>query len=310
VVAVLVGLYALLRTITGPTEAERELALSGKVGFLQLKVSGSLPSAGHLASWCTAVLPFALALTLTMRGRWQYVAGLAAAVSLFAVLATEVRTGIIAAVCGAFLVLALVAAAHSFPAARKAVRLAAAGLMALVVGIGAYATTIGTSDESSARFERILDPTDDVAYNARLVRWEEAFEVMADNPFGQGLGTLGSVAITKPLDPDLVRQLDSSYIKVGVEQGPWVLVLFAAALLMLLVNLIWRSVATPDPGAAALGIGAAGAMLGLIISFYANTYIEEPQILAGWLIVGLGVSQLSRPHPTGQLEEAPDGTVP
>jgi hypothetical protein len=311
VVAVLVGLYAVLRTITGPTEAERELALSGKPGFLQLKTSGSLPSAGHLASWSTAMLPFALALTLALRrGFWQYVAGLAAALSLFAVLATEVRAGIVAAIGAAFLVLVLFGASRAFPITTRTVRLAGGCLIAVVLGAGAYATTIGTSGESSARFERILDPTNDLGYSTRLVRWEEAIEVMGDNPFGKGLGTLGAVALDDPLDPDLIRQLDSSYIKVGVEQGPWVLGLFVLGLLALLANLAWRSIIVTDPGKAALGIAGAGALLGMIISFYANTFIEEPQILAGWLIAGLGVAMVSRPSQAEDSTAASGGAPP
>ncbi len=295
VVAILVGLYALYRTITGPADAERELALRGKPGFLALKTSGSLPSAGHLASWCTAFVPFALALSLSMTGRWRWVAVGAFGLSLFAVLATEVRTGIVAAGAGALLVLVLIGTTRAFPGPVKATRVAITVAGALLLGTGAYITTIGTSDESSARFERILNPEDDFAFSTRLVRWEEAFEVMSENPFGQGLGTLGAVAADKPIDPDLTRQLDSSYIKVGVEQGPWVLAFFVIALLLLLINLCWRSITTLDPARAALGIAGAGVLLGVSVSFYANTYIEEPQILAGWLLVGLGVAQFSRP---------------
>ena len=295
IVAILVGLYALFRTITGPADAERELALRGKPGFLALKTSGSLPSAGHLASWCTSFVPFALALSLTMAGRWRWVAVSAFALSLFAVLATEVRAGIVGAGAGVLLVVVLLAATRAFPGPVKATRLAVTLVGALILGIGAYVTTIGTNDESSARFERILNPENDFAFSTRLVRWEEAFEVMADNPLGQGLGTLGSVAADKPLDPDLTRQLDSSYIKVGVEQGPWVLAFFVISLLILLANLCWRSITTSDPTRAALGIAGAGVLLGVSVSFYANTYIEEPQILAGWILVGLGVAQFSRP---------------
>ena len=310
IVAILVGLYALFRTITGPADAERELALRGKPGFLALKTSGSLPSAGHLASWCTSLVPFTLALSLTMAGRWRWVAISAFALSLFAVLATEVRAGIVGALAGAFLVVVLVAGTRAFPGPVKTIRVAVALGGALLVGAGAYVTTIGTSDESSARFERILTPENDLAFSTRLVRWEEAFEVMAENPFGQGLGTLGSVAADKPLDPDLTRQLDSSYIKVGVEQGPWVLAFFVLALLLLLVNLCWRSITTADPTRAALGIAGAGVLLGVSVSFYANTYIEEPQILAGWILVGLGVAQFSKPaetrgeHPDDELDTA------
>jgi len=295
IVAILVGLYALFRTITGPADAERELALRGKPGFLALKTSGSLPSAGHLASWCTAFVPFTLALSLTMSGRWRWVAVIAFGLTLFAVLATEVRTGIVAAAAGALLVIVLLAATRSFPGPVKATRVAITLLGALILGSAAYVTTIGTSDESSARFERILNPENDFAFSTRLVRWEEAFEVMGDNPFGQGLGTLGSVAAEKPLDPDLTRQLDSSYIKVGVEQGPWVLAFFVFSLVLLLLNLCWRSITTSDPTRAALGIAGAGVLLGVAVSFYANTYIEEPQILAGWILVGLGVAQFSKP---------------
>ena len=309
VVAILVGAYALLRTITGPTEAERQLALTGKPGFLSLKTSGSLPSAGHLASWCTALLPFSLAMALSLRGRWQLAAGVATGLTMFAVLATEVRTGIVAAVAGGVVVVLLWGLSRAFSSQVKTVRLAGTALIAVILIGGAYATTIGTNDESSSRFERILDPENDFAYSTRLVRWEEALEVMSENPFGKGLGTLGAVALTKPIDPELIRQLDSSYIKVGVEQGPWVLGLFAVALLALLANLAWRSINTTDRGKALLGIAATGTLAAVIISFYANTYVEEPPILAGWLLVGLGLAQLSRPQSSPLDSGLRDATV-
>jgi riboflavin transporter FmnP len=95
------------------------------------------------------------------------------------------------------------------------------------------------------------------------------------------------------VQPVAATGLDSSYLKIGIEQGPIVMVLFITALLALLVGLAVRAIATPDPTAAALGIGACGTVVALLVFFYTGFYVEHLQTLSAWLLIGIGAAQFT-----------------
>jgi hypothetical protein len=52
------------------------------------------------------------------------------------------------------------------------------------------------------------------------------------------------------------------------------------------------AVRTRSREGAALAFGACGALASMLVSFYTGLYIEVPAALAGWLVVGLGLSHL------------------
>jgi hypothetical protein len=297
IVALVVGLYALFRWVTGPAGEELQVAKGTRPDYLEeFKLFGSLPTPPHLAAWGAVTGAFALAMVLGLKGRWRVVAAAATFLSGFAVFASEVRTGILAAAIGFAFALGLFAAARAYPGGLRLARVAVIGGTALIASLTVYVMTIGGSPSSADRFARILTPSEDFAYSAREARWEEALEDMSRHPVGRGLGTAGSAARFKAeADPDFIANLDSSYLKVGVEQGPWVLALYVISLLLLVFGIAWRAIMTSDPMRASIGIGASAALVALAVLFYAGTFVEEQQALAAWLLVGLGVAQFARP---------------
>ena len=291
-VALLVGLYAIFRKITGPGGAE--LAINR--GSLQRATSGetfffaSFVTAQDLGGWCAMLTPFTFALALAWRGRWRLVAGLATGTCAFALLAADRRSAAVGAAVGLAIATALyLLAKRPFGARRLAVGfLAVTG--ALAVGTTAYALTVGQSEETSARFESLGNLEEDYTYQVRLSRWEAAVDLANDEPFGHGLGTVGEIGDARTDRPRLAPGLDSSYLKIAVEQGWPMLVLFGTSMLWLLGGLAWRAVRSGDAAHAATAIGACGTIAAMLVLFYTSTYIERLSLLAGWLIVGLGAA--------------------
>jgi hypothetical protein len=304
-IALVVGLYCLFRFLTGPSVQETAAARAAQPGLpvsVQARFFGSWLSANQLAAWVGTVIPFLLVAALAWRGRWRLVAMAALALLAVALFESDVRTGIVAVAAGSAVVFALYLVSPAFPG-----RLAAglAGLLAiLAIGGGGYALTVGTDDTRADRFSGLLSPGDDKAFNDRLATWEGAFDAMGEEPWGYGLGAAGGVAETNQRASVVSAYLDSSYIKVGLEQGFLVMVLYVGALGLLLAALGLRATRTRDRQSAMLMIGACGSLAAVLPMFYAGLYSEGLPILAAWLIVGLGVSQVtihdagpSRAHP-------------
>ena len=294
--AVALGLYIFYRWRVGPSSSETLAAFAAQPArVLQDRFFGSFLSPFQLAQWTSTLIPFLLAFGLGWRGRWRLVAFAAIALLAIALLASDVRTAVLSVAAGVVVVLAIYLAAPAFPG-RLAIGMAA--LLAIVaLGVTGYALTVGASDERSERYSRILNPAQDEAYTDRLLTWEIAFEEMAEEPWGHGLGTAGGAARRTAAGiesgPAASPHLDSSYIKVGLEQGFAVMALFAVGMIVLLVAMGVRALRILDSQRAALVIGGAGALAALIVLFYAGLYSEGLPVVAAWLLVGLGVAQIT-----------------
>jgi hypothetical protein len=210
-----------------------------------------------------------------------------------AALATEVRTGAVAAGAAVATTLLLYQLSAAFPGGTRVGAGLAALLAVVVIGGGGFALTAGSSDERAERFSRILTPGEDATYSTRIDRWEDAWPKVTEEPLGHGLGTSGAVAAQGGVLPVAPTGLDSSYLKIGIEQGPIVMVLFIAALIALLVGLAGRAIATSDQTAAALGIGACGTVVALLVFFYTGFYVEHLQTLGAWLLIGIGAASFT-----------------
>lgn len=296
-VGLLVGLYGLYRWVVGPTAGENEIARRALPGLPQrteLRFFGSFPTAQQLVNWCSTLVPFALALALTWRGRWGAAAAAAAGLCAFLIIAASVLAGVFAVIAGTAVTLFLFAFAPSLPGGR---RLAAGVLtlaaVALVAGAG-YAFAISGSERSESKFSYLLDPTNEPTFERRQDRWSEALAEVDEHPFGRGLGTIGAVGAGRSeIDPSVTPQLDSSYLKIAFEQGMVVMVLFIAALVALLLGLGQRVLTTADSQRAALAMGACGSLVSLMVLFVVGFYIDHVQALSGWLLVGIGVAQFT-----------------
>jgi hypothetical protein len=301
-VGLVVGAYCTYRHFTGSAPAEVTVANAAhpEIPFRAVRFFGSFPSAQELASWAATILPFCVALGLAWRGRWRLVAGLACPVLLIPLLAADVRTGIVAAAAGSGIALVLYLGARAFP---TGIRLGT-GLIALIaliaIGGSGYALTVAGSPTEEERIAGILDPSNDVNFQARSARWGQAWHEIERQPFGYGLGSTGaglshntSFATFGNGVPATARFIDNSYLKVGIEQGLFVMILFGGVILVLLVSLAWSAITTDSRGGAALCIAAAATLVSLAILFFGSTYVESTSIVPAWIAVGLGVAQLA-----------------
>jgi hypothetical protein len=306
-VALAVGLYGLFRFATGPSGEEQALARGALAGLpkgTELRFFGSFPTAQQLANWCATMVPFVLAIALVWRGKWGLAAAAAAGLGAFLLIAADVLTGVFALIAGLAVTLLLFGLAPAIPGGR---RLAAAVLtvaaIALTASVG-YTLTIAGSERSESKFSKLLDPTSDHTFQRRQDRWTEALAEIDEHPFGQGLGTVGAASARRTeIEPSVTPQLDSSYLKIALEQGMAVMVLFVLSLITLFVGLAQRVLTTTDPQRAALGMGACGALTSLMVLFFAGLYIDHLQALSGWLLVGIGVAQFTSRRQTEALQE-------
>lgn len=299
VAALAVGAYATFRWIAGPSAAEEEAALGA---FRQynlvdgdVRLFGSFPSGHQLAGWTGIVAPFCLAAALVWRGRWRLAAALATGLCLAALLGSEVRAGLVAVAAGMVVVVVLHQLARGFPGPRLGTA-AAAVVGCVAAGVAAFTIAFGGSEEATARYTAILDPTGEPSVQRRLDKWSEAVAVVRESPFGQGLGSSGQAHTRYGRFETLASfDLDNSYLKVAVDQGPAMLLLFCAASLLLLYGLVSRALRAPDGRAAAMAIGAAGAFTAFLLVMVSGLFIEGLPALAAWMLVGLGIAHFATP---------------
>ena len=305
-VAVGVAAYCVFRYVTGSAPGETALAratVSGLPKSTELRFFGSFPTAQELTVWAAGMLPFALALLLAWRGRWRWVAGAAIGLCLVALLASDVRTGVVAAGAGLVVTTVLFLGSRAFPSGARIGAGFTCILLVVTLATTAYVTTISGSPTREDRLAALLNPSEDRNYQVRTQRWEFAWEEIKREPFGHGLGTAGTGSRSEEVLPVGPTVLDSSYLKVGLEQGIPVMALFGLTLLALLISLSWRSVVEPSPANAAYTIGAAGTLIALIVLFYGSSYVESPSIIPAWVAVGLGVAVVA-----GAQSESVDAT--
>jgi hypothetical protein len=304
-IALLVGAYCTYRWIGGPSAKETLAAKQAQPGIppaVQARFFGSFLSANQLAGWTATMIPFCLAAAISRRGRWRLVA--VAAIPLLAIplLASTIRTGALAVAAGVLVVLAL---ALLLRRARGRLAAALVGLLAVgIIGAGAYDLTVGGSGKQSTRFANLLSPEQDLAYTLRQQRWSQAWEDIQEHPWGHGLGTSGGASAKNPNGPVITPYIDSSYLVVGLQQGLLIMLLYIFALVSLLVALARRASLIDHPDRTFLAIGACGTLVALLVLFYAGTYSEGAYIAGAWLIVGLGVAQVTVRTPRPSVQAA------
>ncbi len=294
-VGLAVGLYALFRFIVGSSGPEQILAQQTWIGLgrpasIAPSFFGSFPFAPTMAAYAAGLAPFALILLLADRGRWRAVSGAALVGLIFAILASENRTGLVAAALGVAVVLLLFAISPAFPSGRRISTTMVALVGVVVLGISFYSLAV-TDQADRDRYERLVtDPGSDPAYFLRLSRWDFAIDTAADEPFGYGLGSQGTIAYERPEGPVGPRNLDSSYLKIAIEQGFIVLGIYAAALLAMLTGLASFVRRTRDRAVAALAIAGAGTLVATATLFYAALTIEGLDPIPLWMLVGIGIA--------------------
>ena len=294
--SVLVGGYAVLRWLIGPADAERASAAGSTYNIVdgELRTFGSFQAGHALASWTAPMASFCLAACLGLPGRWRAVALAGAALCTVAVLASEVRAGLLALGVGAVLVLALHQLSRGFPGQRIGIT-AAAVVAAVAVTAGAFTLAIDT-DSQKERYTVLATPEEDPALQRRLQKWNDTIDQVRDRPFGTGLGASGRAHDRYSRFTDLASlNLDNSYLKVVYDQGLFVLILYVAAALALLYTLVRGGLGAGAGEKAAVCVGAAGALSAFLVMSASGMYIEGLPALAVWLVTGLGIGQLASP---------------
>jgi uncharacterized membrane protein len=295
-ISLAVGAYATLRWAIGASAKERAVVqdlVFNQTTLGKNKVQGSFPSGVELGVWTSNVIPFLLATLLAQRGRIRVAAMVALPLCVIGLLGSSLRSGVVSAVAGCATVLLLYAFALSMPATRPVVL--GAVLAALLGGaVVAFPTVVGHDPNSVRRYQNILHPGQDTSVQGRLSKWQQALHDLHGHPFGLGLGTVGPEAAGQRYISNTNSALDSSYLRIGYEQGLAVMGLFIAALVFLLAGLVRRSVVTRERDRAGPAIGAAGTLVAFMVTMIGELITSAPAALAPWVIIGLGVAPFTR----------------
>lgn len=288
-VIALAVLYACVRGVTGPTAneelfAERR-AFNSNFGALG-RNTGSFTGPVGLVSFLVPASVICLVLGfLRSDRRWLLALGFAFAMT--GIIASYVRTGLVAVVAGAAL-MALLMLLQKGSSRRRGVFAVAT---VVVVLAGGYAATLVAGEASPTaehRAENLANPFTDDSLTARFDTWGDRIENVT--PFGSGLGTIGR-ATTKGRTTEFT---DSSYLKILEEQGPLGVLLFVGGLVGLLVGAGIRLVRI-GPSQRPLGTAALASFGGFMVLMVMGEYIEQPGKLLAWTLLGVTLWEASRP---------------
>ena len=298
--AVILGGYAVYRWIAGPAVEELRGAFKTGAGFQttdgEVRVFGAVGDRHGLSAYMAALLPFCLACMLSLSDRrWRLVALVGVGLTIATIIGTEVRSALAAAIAGSVVVIAITVAAPALGTRRLAV----AGLTVLVALVAAGATATFTDGDNSRvrnRFEAILNPARDPAFQERQYGWRSALREIDEKPLGHGLGTAGEGALASARFVSVgTTEVDSSYLKIAYEQGLMVMILFGAMLLAVLFGLIRAAALGRGPMGTMLAIAGAGSLVAFAIQLhFESAYIAAPTALVAWAVMGLGMRPLSR----------------
>jgi hypothetical protein len=306
-IAVLVGGYATFRLIVGPAPEEEALGFQGRTANVidgELALIGSFPSRHTLAFWAACATPLCLATALTQRRGWRLAGVLGAGLCVVAVLGSEVRSALPAIVIGAAVVILLYQLKGGLHGGRVG-GTAVAAMVAVIGGAGLF--TVVVDENSTNRYDAILNPSGDFAWEQRLKKWGEAVRDIERHPFGQGLGTAGRIQEERkgPYTNIATFAIDSSYLKIAYEQGFPLLILFGAAMLALLGGLAKWAIRADDDLVHGLAAGAAGTLAAGLCMFFTGDYIEDLVVLALWIPVGAGVGALAAARAQSSAPRSP-----
>ncbi|MEP7334888.1 MAG: O-antigen ligase family protein, partial [Actinomycetota bacterium] len=213
----IVAAYAALRTLVGPSDFERDFALSrpGVTVYGDVfRAVGSFSGAVGLASYLVPTAVFAATLGVFSR-RLRLLAGLVAVCALVGIVGTYARVGLVALAVGVVFGAALGLGARR-PSRRQT--LVVGGSVAAVLVLLA-AATYGASRVSpvvETRANAFVDPLHDESLRIRVNTWEESLRAVGERPLGSGLGSVGRAS---DLGGEPAVTTDNSFLKVLREQG-------------------------------------------------------------------------------------------
>jgi len=309
-IAFVVGAYATFRWIFGQSHQEIQNALSQTTNNDvngQLRLFGSFVAGKELAAWTSAAIPFCLACGLALRGRVRILALAGCALCAIGMFGADVRVALVGVVPAVLIVFALFQFSRAFSGVHLGTTLGALAAVA-VIGVGAFAVTLGGQSTTAQRYKILLShPTQDASYQARVFKWRDALADISKHPLGQGLGTSGRTQQRYGTFLNISNQdVDNSYLKIALEQGAAVALFYVVGYVLLAIGIGRRALRVRSPLDAALAIAAVAILVDFAILMFAGTYIEGLPALGIWLFVALGVAGVTRrsEQPDSVLEPA------
>lgn len=297
-VCLVVAAYAALRWAIGTSAKEQALQ---RTAFEQqynrlansgdLKTQGSLPNGNLLGLWMACTTPFLVAIVVSSRGLLRMLAAAALPLSVIGLLASGNRIAAASVVAGGLTVVVIHMLSRGFRGPRLGVAVTTALLLTASASI-VYPAVVD-NPEKRKRYENVLTPSEDLPFQERLTKWRATLDALKDEPFGFGLGAGNPIAIRHRFADIGHFEIDNSYLMVAYDQGLVVMAFFIVAMLVLLFELLRFAVWTRGPGQAALAAGAVGTLVAMLVEFMGANYIVAPPVVAGWMIVGLGVAQMA-----------------
>lgn len=298
--------YAAFRGLVGPTRNESAFVQmrtnNYEVGEIS-KNSGSFTSSFGLASFLVPAGVLAMALAYLVPRR-RPLAALAFVLAMIGLVASYVRTTLVAVVAAALALAGLLFVSSGVSVRRRAY---AAGLIVLVL-VGGYGATLiaGTADKTAQkRAQDLLNPLADSSVQTRFDTWQASLDKVVAEPAGTGLGTVGRATVanetTARARPDKGGDLsgqgtytDNSYLLILQEQG------FLGGALFLfgvvgLAALCARRLAALGPLERPLGTAALLAFFSFLVLFLTGDYIEQPGKLLAWTLLGITSWECCRP---------------
>ncbi|HWC27866.1 MAG TPA: O-antigen ligase family protein [Solirubrobacteraceae bacterium] len=310
-VLLVIAAYAAFRAVVGPSADERVAAFSRSTTPLVpvengviFRNIGSFSSAIGLASFLVPSAVFLFAVGLSPAVRLRLAAWVGVALVLLALVATYVRTSLIAIALGVVCAAALFAAGSDLARRTKAaLALVSVPVVVVLLMLGTLAETTlsGNSAQVQQRSAGVLNPLSDPSVRTRLQRWRDALGVVAANPLGTGVGTVGSA--TSDNEQGTSTFADNTYLKILQEQGPIGGVAFGFGVLLTFIGaalgVVRRSITRRAPGIAALSASASFFVLGLT-----SEAIEQPGKVLGWLFLGVALWAAFGSAPEGRAHVA------
>ncbi len=284
-------LYAGIRGITGPASNEQMFAeqRAFNASFDDFgRNTGSFTGPVGLVSFLVpaALLCLALAFLRPMQ-RWL-AAGLFA-LAMTGIVASYVRTALVAVVAGAALMALLLLTQR-----RQWRRSAAAVALVAVVLAGGYAAARLAGEASPVadwRARSLAHPFSDYSMTKRFELWGRTLDRSAEEPFGTGMGTIGRATA----DGRRAKSTDNSYLKILLEQGPLGALLFIGGIGGLSVAAAVR-LARDGPINRPLGTAALTGFAGFLVLMVMAEYIEQPGKVLAWTLLGVAVWEAGRPR--------------
>ncbi len=284
------GAYAILRIIIGPSHKELVAFTASQYNFDpngKLKPGGSFASAQDMGTWMALIVPFCFAQALARRDWWRLVAALAVGVCAISAVESSTRIAFAGMLAGLVLVVVLYASSRGFSGVRIGTTAVAvvAGAAALVAAL------VITGNNASHSYSALLHPGKDESVVLREAKWSQALSQIRSEPFGFGVGTAGTGEANASLySATGDTSIDNGYLRIALEQGLVIMIVFCVALGAMLLAIIRAGLARGESTGATIAIGGAGALLSYAVVMMAEDASADPRALAVWVPVGLAMA--------------------